>query len=78
MYNVMRRLDNQPSELIGTFETYSEAKSMLTCAVIKHRNIFGRNSILSRCSNSSSRYPYRIEITDDNLTDCYYVATCEQ
>jgi hypothetical protein len=73
MYRAVKQIFGLEPEILGIYDTYSLAKDKVTQAVILYRNTYGREGSISRCDNSASRYPYRIEIEEFGSRDCFYV-----
>jgi len=73
MYSAVRQRDKQEPQVLGHYDSYEQAHSKIAQAVIEHRNVFGRDGSISRVTNSASRYPFRVEITNCGIIDRFYI-----
>jgi hypothetical protein len=69
---------NYSRTVIGSYDSYQDAKQQVDLAASSHRAIYGDDNTLSKTENSASKYPYKIEITEMTheaglIKDVYYV-----
>lgn len=76
MYQALHLGPTREVASLGFYETYKDARGRVEQAVIQHRNVYGRDGTIGSSHNSSSRYPFRVEIRDCDLVDIYYVSRC--